>query len=184
MASHAHDTAMARLRHDQGRPRHGRLRARECGRARACGLASEVCRDTIRCIVIGGTARLRYGWGNSLTTRPRCATIRCWALRHLWQRATQRTRMTLVLGVSRYMLRHGRPGLRHGRPHATIQLDTSPRHDRDKAVLGAVRPACARRFGSRCALGAPYPVLTQCTILSHCLGHCSRTLFTRFKKKK
>ena len=81
--------------------------------------------------------------------------------------------------------RHGRRLLRHDREGATtlscVRHDTAqlaPRH-------GAVHAAWAQwahNFGSGCAPGVPNPVLTQCTVLSHCLGtlfmntvheHCS-----------
>ena len=72
--------------------------------------------------------------------------------------------------------RHGatRPGHaatrpRHGRPQATIRPGTGPLHCR----LGhSVRGLCVQ-VGPGCAPGAPDSVLTQCTVLSHCLGHCS-----------
>ena len=49
-------------------------------------------------------------------------------------------------------------------------------------TLFITRAVCAQA-GPGCAPGAPDSVLTQCTILSHCSGHCSRALFTRFSKK-
>ena len=55
--------------------------------------------------------------------------------------------------------------------HYTAPLHTMIRHS--VRCLGVVRAACARRLGSGCALGAPNPVLTQCTVLSHCLDHYS-----------
>ena len=46
----------------------------------------------------------------------------------------------------------------------------------------------AHSLGSRCAHCAPNPVLTQCTVYSHCLEHCSWTLFMsnvhKVKKKE
>ena len=36
----------------------------------------------------------------------------------------------------------------------------------------SARGLCAQA-GPRCSPGAPNPVLTQDTVLSHCLGHCS-----------
>ena len=39
---------------------------------------------------------------------------------------------------------------------------------------------CMRSLGHGCVHCALNPVLTQCTLLSHCLDHCSWTLFTGF----
>ena len=61
---------------------------------------------------------------------------------------------------------------------------TRPRYDRGKATIrpggGRDKEPGAPRHGrpsaqpeSGCAPGAPNSVLTQCTVLSHCLGHCS-----------
>ena len=69
------------------------------------------------------------------------------------------------------------------------------RHARDLLVVCAAAPTtwalraqCARDLGSGCAHSAPNPVLIQCTVYSHCLGNCSRTLFMNtvhrdYKKK-
>ena len=58
------------------------------------------------------------------------------------------------------------------------------RHARDQLAVRAAAPTtwalsaqCARDLGSGCAHCAPNPVLTQCTVCSHCLGNCSWTLF-------
>ena len=140
-------------RHGQPHPRYGHgngwLRARACGSACAHDLASKVCRDTIRCIVTGGAARLRYGRGHGLATRPRCATIRRWGLQHTRQHATRHACMTLVLGVSRYRLRHGQPGLRHHRPQS---LCARPGR--------CARAVCEQPGSVGCAPCAPNPVLT------------------------
>ena len=102
-------------------------------------------RDTAPCETIRRSA--------PCDTTQGCCDTRCSA-RHALQRATRRARMTLVLGVSRYKLRHSRlglrhdrPCLRHDRPQATIRLGTGPQHSCDKAVLSAVRAACACRLG-------------------------------------
>ena len=66
----------------------------------------------------------------------------------------------------------------------------STRHDkapnaRYARCLGAVRAACARRLGSGCAPGTPNPVLTQCTVLSHCFGTLfMNTVHEVFQKNK
>ena len=76
---------------------------------------------------------------------------------------------------------------RHGRAWPATRLlvlhDTAQRAPRHGAVRAALA-LCACSLGSGCAPGAPNPVLTQCTVLSHCWGHCSRALFTRFSKIK
>ena len=67
---------------------------------------------------------------------------------------------------------------------AAIQCATRPGDGHDTAPVRATtrpsaRRACAawaqwaRNLGSGCAPGAPNPVLTQCTVFSHCLGYCS-----------
>ena len=65
---------------------------------------------------------------------------------------------------------------------ATWALYARPAH-----AERATRAGCARDMGSGCAHCAPYPVLIQCTVCSHCLGNCSWTLFMntvhRDKKK-
>ena len=95
----------------------------------------------------------------------------------------------------RYRLRYGaqRPATRR-RDAATrvAARDTTSAHGLGagcvaiQAATWSARPAtwpawvqCAQA-GSGCAPGAPNSILTQCTVLSHCLGHCSRALFTRF----
>ena len=66
---------------------------------------------------------------------------------------------------------------------ASASCDTA-RHGHDTAPVCTMtrRPArgvrsawaqCVRRLGLGCAPCAPNPVLTQDTILSHCLDHCS-----------
>ena len=152
-----HNIARPRPRHGVVGPRYGRARTRHVAQCARLGAGSRynncivvergatLCRDTVQ-------PGLRYG--------AQCPT-------------TRRMRMTLELGVSRYKLRHGRPGLRHDRPRATIRPGTGPQHGRDTAGLGAVRVACACRLGSGCVLGVLNPVLTQCTVLSHYLEHCS-----------
>ena len=100
--------------------------------------------------------------------------------------------------------------LRQGRPQATIPprgpaTRPTTSHDSvegacDTAGAGPAIRHLARHDTAQCAssLGALYaqpgsvgcapcaldPVLTQCTVFSHCLRHCSQTLFTRFSKKK
>ena len=94
------------------------------------------------------------------------------------------------------VLRYGRAGLRHGREalrHGAQQRGRERRHDArgtacDKAwsslrhgndmVPGApryCRPSaqCARSLGQGWVHYALDSILTQCTVLSHCLRHCS-----------
>ena len=63
---------------------------------------------------------------------------------------------------------------------ATIRRRYAPRHGSVRAVtrryasgLGAVRARPGRNLGHGCAHCALDPVLTQCTVLSYCLDHCS-----------
>ena len=63
------------------------------------------------------------------------------------------------------------PGSATIRPGKGTTTRHNGRHDMEPSVSNA-RGLCAQDR-SRCALGAPNPVLTQCTVLSHCLGHCS-----------
>ena len=68
---------------------------------------------------------------------------------------------------------------RYGRAQAHDTATTQPRHGQPRRSAHGL---CAQaRPGS--APGAPDSVLTQYTVLSHCLGHCSGALFTRFSKK-
>ena len=62
-------------------------------------------------------------------------------------------------------------GPRHGQSGAMIRPSVHPTTRRCERGLGAV---CAAQAGSGCAHCTPDSVLSQCTILSHCLGHCSR----------
>ena len=74
-------------------------------------------------------------------------------------------------------------GLRHGAKARACAW----RHDATQHCargLGIVRAKRARSLVLRCAHYALDSVLTQCTVYSHCLNHCSRTLFTGFSKKK
>ena len=76
-------------------------------------------------------------------------------------RATQCLRMTLVLGVSRYRLRHDRP-------QATIWPGIVPLHSRPGR---SARGLCAQ---------AGFRVCTWCNQPSFDSMHCSESLFTRF----
>ena len=78
--------------------------------------------------------------------------------------------------------------------HAWDTAGGRPRYDRGVPPYGAQRTLCERPERSAhtmctqpgsvgCAPYAPNSVLTQDTVLSHCLNHCSGTLFTRFSKK-
>ena len=79
-------------------------------------------RDTKICIVVeGGDLVSRYSAARGCDTALNTLRHGEGALLHAWQRATRRTHMALVLGVLRYSLRHGRPGLRHGQPKAMIR---------------------------------------------------------------
>ena len=94
------------------------------------------------------------------------------ALRHARQLATRGVHgfgagCVAIWAVTRP--RHGQPCLRHGRPQAAKRPTTRPRHGRPGR---SARDLCAQA-GLGCASGAPNPILTQCTIFSHYLDHCS-----------
>ena len=68
-------------------------------------------------------------------------------------------------------------------PCAAIQCATRPGDGHDTALVRSTTRPSARhaldlgavgaQLGSGCAFGAPNPVLTQCTVFSHCLDHYS-----------
>ena len=89
--------------------------------------------------------------------RPRCAMIRRWGPRYV--RHSARVRPTIRLRGPATLLGH----------------DTAPlRHDTAECALpGFSACGLCAQAGPGCAPGAPNPVLTQCIVLSHCLGHCS-----------
>ena len=87
--------------------------------------------------------------------QPRCDTA------HLHVRARSDTTTIRPRGPATWPVL----GLRYGTLHAT----TRPRHGRPGRSAGGL---CAQA-GPGCAPGAPDSVLTQCTVLSHCLDHCS-----------
>ena len=72
--------------------------------------------------------------------------------------------------------RHDRGLLRHDRegatPRSRVRHDTAQREPRHCAVRVAW-VQWARSLGSRCAPGAPNPVLDSVHCFSHCLDHCS-----------
>ena len=76
-----------------------------------------------------------------------------------------------------------RPGVRFDTPTIRSGDNTARGRQRHDAWCAMTRPA-QRAVGeqpeSGCVPGAPNSVLTQCTIFSHCLRHCSRG----FQKKK
>ena len=90
--------------------------------------------------------------------------------------------------------RSARPTTRPSTSHNTTRFghDTAPMSAMTQPRAGHYTVPCARpgRYArALCAqpgfVGcAPNPVLTQCTVPCHCLGHCSLALFTRFSKKK
>ena len=131
-----------------------------------------MCHDTNDCIVTGGadlvlqysTPGLRYG-ASALRHRSRgCDTVRNSARRHAATRCTAQH-------VTRTATRPVRAATRSG-----VRCDTAS----GAPLYGRPSAQWARSLGSGCAPCAPNPVLTQCTVLSYCFGHCSLALFTRF----
>ena len=112
-----------------------------------------MCHDTIVCIMTRGRLGRWVPLRDSRDTAGRSATIRRRELRYARQRA--RERGNTALAVQR-ATRHDTT--RHGRSNAQS----------------------VRSLAHRCVHCALYPILTQDTVSSHCLDHCSRG----FQKKK
>ena len=87
------------------------------------------------------------------------------------------------------MSRHGSSARDIALQHGAATRSAQPNERCDTALCArperSARVACSRpRHGVRaqprflgCAHYAPNPVLTQCIVYSHCLEHCSWTLF-------
>ena len=72
-------------------------------------------------------------------------------------------------------------GWKTAQGRATIRLDEAM----TRPAIGCDTAQCVSRLGSGCALGAPNPVLTQCTVLSHSFGPLfMNTVHKIFQKKK
>ena len=131
------------LRHNA---RHGAQRPATCSTARTTRRATGTCVAIQFCIVTGGEGR---------EAATRCASG---CVRAVTRQGTLATRL------------RGRPRHSRGRPTTRRRVchDTAPsaRYARRLGAVGA-------QLGSGCAPCAPNLVLTQDTILSHCLGHCS-----------
>ena len=83
-----------------------------------------------------------------------------------------RYKVCIVTGGEAVALRHDAHTPRHSRCTPT----TWPRYGPARATTGCCargRDAVCVQAGSGCAHCMPDSVLTQCTILSHCLGLCS-----------
>ena len=143
------------LSHDTARPRHDAQCAwLEAGsRYKICIMAERGqrwCRDTAQ----QGTTRP--------TTRQQARYDMVLGAREAGARpATRRARLVI----------RPRGGLRHS---ASARHDTARDNRPESSAPGlcAVLATCAHRLRSGCAPGAPNLVLTQCTVLSHRLGHC------------
>ena len=66
--------------------------------------------------------------------------------------------------------RHGRACARHDQARSTTRRQCAPRHGTTRS---AQREVCAQPGPWVCEHCALDSVLTQCTVLSHCLGHYS-----------
>ena len=157
-AEHASGTA---LRYGQEGPRYGRP-ARRGVQQRAAKLERES--RYKNCIVAGG------GFCVAIWLRYR--------LRYDAQRPATRCRSTATHAATR-QTRHAAgacvaiPILYRGREGACDTHSLRARHGREGSHDTAPNARCARSLGSGFTPYAPNPVLTQCTVLSHCLEHCS-----------
>ena len=173
----------------RAQPRHDRacttIRRDTAQRSLMGGLASGVCRDTILYIVTGGAglasrhsvpgAAIRHSAPCDTQGRNRGAcTTRALCRDTIFVSQAGGCDTASVCAATRQGALTTRPG-------------RGPRHDPARTMtrrcahnLGAV----GEKPGSGCAPGAPNPVLTQCTVLSHCLGALfMSTIHEVFKKK-
>ena len=128
-----------------------------------------MCRDTVQ-PGLQYDAQRPATWGKGPATWRKGATTRTAA--HATQRAARAK-------VAIQFLYHDR-GARHSvatlRACTRVRATTRPsaRHDTaPNARPGRSAHSVGAQLGSGCAPCAPNPVLTQCTVLSHCLGHYS-----------
>ena len=184
-----HDTAAIRQPRAKTRPAHAQGHAT----ARAQGLASGVCRDTILCNVTGGAGlESRYKAPGAAT---RAAARATWRSVRTRQGLVLRYKLCIVTGGGRRCDMVG-PNAATRRASARVleatQQDmpaTRPRGGHDTTQYTATTRRCVRGLDSvrvqrACSLGhgcvhcALDPILTQCTVLSHYWitvhDHCSR----------
>ena len=128
------------------------------------------------CIVVGGQLH---------DAATRCARRSCITIQFFYRGQGRGGGGAATLQAQK--LRHGPPArtctLRHGwaQPRYSLVLTTTQRCACSLGAvsmqcarsLGAVSAQCARSLGHGCVHCVLYPVLTQCTVLSHCLDHCS-----------
>ena len=129
---------------------------------------------------------LRYGRGEA-TTRPSGPATRPRGLKTRPGRRCDTARLCAgdnVRDSEQHGLRHGRCALRHDQGEATIRPGARPQHGRgpghytagpghDTARHGRPSTQRARSLGHGCAYCALDPVLTENTVLSHCLDYFS-----------
>ena len=101
-----------------------------------------------------------------------CATIRPGGARHC------RGGCDTTRSSTRHSARHGRCALRQDREEGHYTAEVGLRHGTWCATTWPTqRATCAQPGPWVCAHCALDLVLTQCTVLSHYLGHCSESLF-------
>ena len=172
-ASHAHDTTLR-----YSRPtREGLTTRGECRDTKFCIMTGArawplgvVSRYSLLCIVRGG----RSGWRGvsryKRLYRDRRAAL---AAGCVMRQATTRRLERHDMAKGACNTAGAGPVTRHPARHDTMQ---------GMRGLGAL---CTQPRSVGCALGAPNPVLTQCTVLSHCLGTLfMNTVHKNFQKKK
>ena len=141
------------LRYDRNRPRQGWPACRGERHAREGLVAGGLCCDTNGCIVTGKWFGCWVVSQDRRDTATGSTTIR------------RRGYATQCL-ARRYGARHGAPACAWAQRHSRAKPATRPGQACDMAQ-------CAHRLGQGWVHCARDLVLTQCTVLSHCLGHYS-----------
>ena len=177
-----HDTARRPCntapRHGQQGPRHGRPKRRGKRRAFTHGLARGESQYKKIISWLGATVCVAI-W-RSRAAIQRCDTA-CETVGHACDTARSACGGSWV---TIHFLYHDRRGARDTTmcacDTATTRRQCAPRHSPVRAAtrrcardLGVVRAQPVRSLGHVCVHCALDPVLTQCTVLSHCLDHCS-----------
>ena len=131
-----------------------------------------MCHNTNDCIVTGGAGLASRHSAPGATIR-RSTALRhgAGALRHARQRARQGLNCDTIFCIVTEGRRHGvRHSARHGLRHGQCALQHGQRGATTRRPARGLDTMRAQLGFLRCS---PNPVLTQDTVLSHCLDHCS-----------